>query len=72
MSLYQLVVSPHVDSRRWTQVRFPRSKKKRIRKKWRKDSSNWRMVTESTVYVIAGNPPMIVGSQATIERLREI
>ena len=28
----------------WTQVRFPRSKKKRIRKKWRKDSRNFRIV----------------------------
>jgi hypothetical protein len=27
--------------------RFPRSKKKRIRKKWRNDIRNWRLITDS-------------------------
>ena len=33
----------------WKQVRFPRSKKKRIRKKWRKDEGNWRLVPRPVV-----------------------
>lgn len=33
------------------QVRFPRSKKKRVRKKWSKDRRNWRMVYEDTMYL---------------------
>lgn len=36
------------------QVRFPRSKKKRIRKKWAKDPRNWR--TDLRPYVLLLNP----------------
>jgi len=32
------------------QIRFPRSKKKRIRKKWRKDSRNWKSVPLNEVF----------------------
>ncbi len=28
-------------AKEWAQVRFPKSKRKRIRKKWRKDRRNW-------------------------------
>ena len=31
---------------RWVQVRFPRSKKKRIRKKWRKQGKNYEFIPE--------------------------
>ena len=34
------------------QFRFPRSKKKRMRKKWRRDSRNWRYVPDRTVYQV--------------------
>jgi len=39
----------------WRQVRFPRSKKKRIRKKWAKNKRNFRMVdTEPVMMNVAG------------------
>ena len=31
------------------QFRFPRSRKKRIRKKWRKDPRNWREVRDKVI-----------------------
>ena len=36
------------------QVRFPKSKKRRIRKKWRKDPRNWRDVP--TIYAFKSRP----------------
>lgn len=36
---YTIITSPMMGDRR--QVRFPRSKKKRIRKKWRKNPKYW-------------------------------
>jgi hypothetical protein len=39
-----IVTCDWMADRVWTQVRFPRSKKKRIQKKWRKDSRNFRIV----------------------------
>lgn len=39
-----IVACDWMADRVWTQVRFPRSKKQRIRKKWRKDSRNFRIV----------------------------
>lgn len=41
LSGVELHVSASLPSDRWVQVRFPRSKRKRIRKKWRKDERNW-------------------------------
>lgn len=41
------------------QVRFPRSKKKRIRKKWRRDRRNFiRLPEEGRVYLFAGRSPL--------------
>lgn len=39
---YMLYASDLMADTVWTQVRFPRSKKRRIRKKWTKDRRNWR------------------------------
>ena len=36
------------------QVRFPRSKRRRIQKKWRKDKRNWETKKESYMYVLNG------------------
>ena len=36
-----VIVSRNLDDTRTKQVRFPRSKKKRIKKKWRRDPGNW-------------------------------
>jgi hypothetical protein len=72
----------------WTQVRFPRSKKRRIRRKWAKDRRNYRAVTTpwEHAYVIEGktivmHPRMVAKleqasrefQQATCDRIgREI
>lgn len=39
----KIIVSPHLSEleHEWKQVRFPRSKKKRIRKKWAKNRMNF-------------------------------
>lgn len=42
----------------WEQVRFPRSKKQRIRKKWRKDRRNWRQLPEPARCYLAGPSPL--------------
>lgn len=36
------------------QFRFPRSKKRRIRKKWTRDPRNWRSVEVDVAYMICG------------------
>jgi len=36
------------------QVRFPRSKKKRIRRKWAKDPRNWRSFPKTEIYELQG------------------
>ncbi len=36
------------------QVRFPRSKKKRIRRKWAKQLRNWRSVPQDVIYKVHG------------------
>lgn len=37
----QVVRSSMIPSREYRQVRFPRSKRRRIRRKWRKNRANW-------------------------------
>jgi hypothetical protein len=39
-----IAVSEYLPTTRFEQFKFPRSKKSRIRKKWRKDMRNWRRV----------------------------
>jgi hypothetical protein len=53
------------------QVRFPRSKKKRIQKKWAKDPNNWKplLVVRSVAFRV-GNDYMVMNSLAW-QRLRE-
>lgn len=51
------------------QFRFPRSRRGRIRKKWRKRWRNWRSRPDPRVYKLAGGA--IVGHPATIQRLRQ-
>jgi hypothetical protein len=49
--------------RDWKQVRFPRSKKRRIRKKWTKQRKNFGWVPSPTIYRM-GN--MIIAHPKTI------
>ena len=48
------------------QVRFPRSKKRRIKKKWAKRKSNWIDEPDQNVY---RTEDMIIGHPQTIARL---
>lgn len=60
-----VVVSTHLPNKR-VQVRIPRSKKKRIRRKWSKDSANFRDI--ATAWMIRGTYYV---SPAMIEELRK-
>lgn len=48
-------VSPHIPRFTIKQFRFPRSKGKRIQKKWAKDPRNRRQFPVKNVYVLNGN-----------------
>ena len=52
----QIVSSEYVAKEETTrkQVRFPRSKRARVRKKWRKDLRNYETVTTTPVYAMGG------------------
>jgi len=54
-----IVVSEYLDDTRRAQVRFPRSKRKRIRKKWRKDPRNWK--TWRVPVLLRYTPPSLFG-----------
>ena len=47
--------------RRSEQFRFPRSKKKRIRKKWRSKSSNWRYVYDGPQMILVKKRRGVLG-----------
>ena len=63
--------SPYIDGPTWEQFRFPRSKKRRIRKKWAKDRRNWRKVHHS--YLVDGTRQLICSPEvyAEFEKLSE-
>src|ERR1700743_1003957 len=42
LDIIRTTINPIVAPKIWVQFRFPRSRKKRIRNKWYKDSKNWR------------------------------
>ena len=66
----EVIKSPYLADR--VQVRFPRSKKKRIRRKWVKDSRNYEMVPWDEVYVVNGHLVMhpVLAKQLTEEMVR--
>ena len=39
----------------WKQFRFPRSKKRRIKKKWRKNARNFRMVPQKKIFRVGNS-----------------
>ena len=53
----------------WKQFRFPRSKKKRIRKKWEKDRRNWKHTSDMKAHKI---DDMLVVSPEFMEELKKI
>ena len=52
----------------WRQVRFPKSRRKRIRKKWRKDSRNFAMVETVAMMVVNGQHLMSPKSFAVLTK----
>ena len=58
--------SPYCERWETKQVRFPRSKRKRIRKKWARDGRNWETKKVSYMVVMGGSVMM---SQDSIDRL---
>ena len=47
-----VIVSHNLNDREHRQVRFPRSKRRRIRKKWSKNPRNWRTTIKPVSYVL--------------------
>jgi hypothetical protein len=71
LKTFNVIESPHVVMR--TQFRMPKSKRRRIRKKWAARAQNWMVKPDPSVYVIDNallGRPTIVGHPATIGRLR--
>ena len=66
--LYGLRVVTDIWMTEHKQVRFPRSKKRRIRKKWAKRPENWRSVPQDKAYQIGDT---LVMHPAMLERLKK-
>jgi hypothetical protein len=49
----QLIECSHMAD--WKQYRFPRSKKRRIKKKWRKNGRNFRMVPQKKIFQVGNS-----------------
>ena len=73
---FKIIESPHMADR--VQVRFPRSKKRRIRKKWAKRPDNWRDVPWDHYLIAHGlggqtfvlmHPTMAVAYRWVVSRL---
>ncbi len=64
-----LIASPYLGDT--VQVRFPKSKKRRIRKKWAKRSQNWRVKPSDRGYVMDGGAT-VIGDPGVIAAMRKI
>lgn len=53
LDIMRFTIDPYAPKTIRRQFRFPRSKKKRIRKKWAKDPRNWR--EENVIWKISGS-----------------
>lgn len=63
-----IVPSPWLDEKAYIQVKFPKSKKARIRRKWRKDRRNWIIKTTSKMILMDGK---IVCGDLAFDRIKE-
>lgn len=62
----QFISSPHMTT--YVQYRFPRSKKKRIRKKWAKNSRNWRHEPMKVIWQMGDT---VYAHPAVIDRIKK-
>ena len=65
---FKVLTNPYMATTEYRQVRFPRSKKRRIRRKWAKQAKNFRTVDVANVFAM-GNT--LVMHPATLEKLKE-
>jgi len=65
--LYGLRLVADAGMSEYRQMRFPRSKGRRIRKKWRRDSRNFRFVPLNKIYRVGDT---LVAHPAVIEQLK--
>jgi len=69
MYLYGMPVIINEHLVNWKQIRFPKSKKKRIRKKWEKQHKNWQATPEPDVFIDKVNQ-VVYAHPITAEKLR--
>lgn len=68
----RIVTNIYMRDVEWKQMRFPRSKKKRIRKKWSKNKNNFRMiVTPWNTYFRLGDT-IVMHPQKLVELQRSL
>ena len=65
---FKIIANPFLSDNVWTQMRFPRSKKKRIRRKWAKQAKNF-------IVVVTPRPPIQIDDTlymhpSDLERIR--
>lgn len=63
-----IIVSDHLP-KEWVQVRFPRSKRRRIRRKWAKDRRNYAMRETVGLLMVGGQAYVSPRSFASIIRM---
>ena len=68
ISSFQIVTCHHLTD--WKQVLFPKSRKRRVRKKWRKRESNWKFV-DSRSYIVDTVHRIVYCSPTTRQRLEQ-
>lgn len=64
----KVMESPHVPQFKIVQFRFPKTKRKRIQKKWRKNRANFRQVKINQV-IMFGN--IIIGNPGLMDMIKE-
>ena len=68
-----IYTDPHIPTTEKQQVRHPRSKKRRIQKKWTKNPSNWATVPCERIYLVPGSAlskPHVIMHPVTAEKFR--
>ena len=75
MNLFGIKVIVNENMADWKQVKFPRSKKRRIRKKWAKDRKNYRLIPWETVYqmgdTVVMHPMMLARLKKELDKRNE-
>jgi len=66
-----LIVSHSIQETKFIQVRFPKSKNKRIRKKWSKREKNWELRYDKTQRGFILGDKIIVGPE-TFKRIKTV